>query len=163
MRQVMRIATTSSPNAQLEALGRRFIRSRARTDGWRSEHRLAEKGGELRRCCWSCCSGGRSILGAPFCDGGDGHQRLGVAGDELQGELYRRATMRPVFGTRWQRHRSRPWQQDQFWRETMKDIVAYLTFDGNCEEAMTFYAKALGAAFRTDEVRGLLRESHSGC
>jgi PhnB protein len=27
----------------------------------------------------------------------------------------------------------------------MKDIIAYLTFDGTCREAMTFYAKALGA------------------
>jgi PhnB protein len=27
----------------------------------------------------------------------------------------------------------------------MKDFTAYLTFDGNCREAMTFYAKCLGA------------------
>jgi PhnB protein len=27
----------------------------------------------------------------------------------------------------------------------MRDIVVYLTFDGNCEDAMAFYAKALGA------------------
>lgn len=27
----------------------------------------------------------------------------------------------------------------------MKEVVCYLTFDGNCREAMTFYAKALGA------------------
>jgi PhnB protein len=27
----------------------------------------------------------------------------------------------------------------------MKDIAVYLTFDGNCEEAMSFYAKALDA------------------
>ncbi len=27
----------------------------------------------------------------------------------------------------------------------MKSLDAYLTFDGNCREAMTFYAKALGA------------------
>ena len=29
----------------------------------------------------------------------------------------------------------------------MRDIVAYLNFDGDCEEAMTFYA---GGAGRTD-------------
>jgi PhnB protein len=27
----------------------------------------------------------------------------------------------------------------------MKEITTYLTFDGNCREAMTFYAKCLGA------------------
>ncbi len=27
----------------------------------------------------------------------------------------------------------------------MKEVVCYLTFDGNCREAMTFYADALGA------------------
>jgi PhnB protein len=27
----------------------------------------------------------------------------------------------------------------------MKEIVTYLNFDGNCREAMTFYAKCLGA------------------
>ncbi len=28
----------------------------------------------------------------------------------------------------------------------MKEFTPYLTFDGNCREAMTFYAKCLGAA-----------------
>jgi PhnB protein len=31
----------------------------------------------------------------------------------------------------------------------MKEINAYLTFNGNCREAMTFYAKCLGAELQT--------------
>lgn len=30
----------------------------------------------------------------------------------------------------------------------MKELVTYLTFDGNCREAMTFYAEALGGALQ---------------
>jgi PhnB protein len=38
-----------------------------------------------------------------------------------------------------------PYRISTIGREIMKELTTYLTFDGNCREAMKFYAKCLGA------------------